>query len=57
MPWRSKTAIAMFPAGPVIWSAHFSVVYLEVADGCTGDGPGLTVFDPRRCPQRLDRGI
>lgn len=33
-------------AGPLIWSAHFMVVYLAVEAGCTGDGPGLDRFDP-----------
>ncbi len=36
----------MFLAGPVIWSVHFMVVYLVVEAGCTGDGPGLYLFDP-----------
>lgn len=43
---RARTAIAMFLAGPVIWSVHFMLVYLAVEAGCTGDGPGLNVFDP-----------
>lgn len=38
--------IAVFLAGPVIWSAHFMVVYLAVEAGCTGGGPGLRAFDP-----------
>ena len=37
---------AVFLAGPVIWSVHFMVVYLVVEAGCTGDGPGLRLFDP-----------
>jgi hypothetical protein len=32
--------------GPVIWFVHFMVVYLAAEAGCTGDGPGLEVFDP-----------
>ena len=36
----------MFLAGPVIWSVHFMLVYLVAEAGCTGDGPGLRVFDP-----------
>lgn len=36
----------VFLAGPVIWFAHFMVVYLVVEAGCTGGGPGLAVFDP-----------
>ncbi|MDQ4029050.1 MAG: hypothetical protein M3214_13540 [Actinomycetota bacterium] len=33
-------------AGPVIWFVHFMIVYLLAEAGCTGDGPGLDVFDP-----------
>ncbi len=33
-------------AGPVIWFGHFMFVYLVAEAGCTGDGPGLSVFDP-----------
>jgi hypothetical protein len=36
----------MFVAGPVIWSVHFLLVYLVTEAGCTGDGPGLVLFDP-----------
>jgi hypothetical protein len=36
----------MFLAGPLIWSAHFLLVYLIVEAGCSGDGPGLRLFDP-----------
>jgi hypothetical protein len=36
----------MFVAGPVIWSVHFLLVYLVAEAGCSGDGPGLSVFDP-----------
>lgn len=43
---RARTTMALFVAGPVIWSAHFMVIYLVVEAGCTGDGPGLRVFDP-----------
>ena len=43
---RARFALAMFVAGPVIWSVHFLLVYLVVEAGCTGDGPGLTLFDP-----------
>lgn len=43
---RSRFALAMFVSGPVIWSVHFMVVYLATEAGCTGDGPGLTLFDP-----------
>ena len=37
---------AVFLAGPVIWSVHFMLVYLVAEAGCTGDGPGLSAFDP-----------
>ncbi len=42
----ARVTLAVFVAGPVIWSAHFLLVYLVVEAGCTGDGPGLRVFDP-----------
>jgi hypothetical protein len=43
---RARWALAMFVSGPVIWSVHFMVVYLVTEAGCTGDGPGLRLFDP-----------
>ena len=43
---RARFALAMFVAGPVIWSTHFLLVYLVVEAGCSGDGPGLVLFDP-----------
>jgi hypothetical protein len=43
---QARWALAMFVAGPVIWSAHFLVVYLIVEAGCSGGGPGLRLFDP-----------
>lgn len=43
---RSKKALLLFLAGPLIWTTHFLAVYLVVEAGCTGDGPGLNVFDP-----------
>jgi hypothetical protein len=39
------TAVTLL-AGPVLWSVHFLVVYLVAEAGCTGDGPGLDLFDP-----------
>jgi hypothetical protein len=36
----------MFVSGPVIWSVHFMLVYLVTEAGCSGDGPGLRLFDP-----------
>jgi len=43
---RARSALAMFVAAPVIWSVHFMLVYLVVEAGCSGDGPGLRLFDP-----------
>jgi hypothetical protein len=43
---RARFTLAMLVAGPVIWSVHFLLVYLVVEAGCSGDGPGLTLFDP-----------
>ncbi|MBW3662811.1 MAG: hypothetical protein KY469_06900 [Actinobacteria bacterium] len=43
---RQRSIWAIFLLGPVTWFAHFMVVYLVAEAGCTGDGPGLTVFDP-----------
>jgi hypothetical protein len=43
---RARFTLAMFVSGPVIWSVHFMVVYLVTEAGCSGDGPGLALFDP-----------
>jgi hypothetical protein len=46
---RDRPALAAATAllaGPVIWSVHFMLVYLVAEAGCTGDGPGLRLFDP-----------
>ena len=43
---RARRALAMFVAGPVIWSVHFMLVYLVTEAGCSGGGPGLRLFDP-----------
>ena len=43
---RARWALAMFVSGPIIWSVHFMVVYLVTEAGCSGDGPGLKLFDP-----------
>ena len=32
--------------GPVLWIGHFMLVYLVAEAGCSGDGPGLELFDP-----------
>lgn len=33
-------------AGPIIWIVHFMLVYVVTEAGCTGEGPGLRLFDP-----------
>jgi hypothetical protein len=43
---RARWTMFMFVAGPVIWSVHFMLVYLVTEAGCSGDGPGLSLFDP-----------
>lgn len=43
---ETRRAMAAFVAGPVVWFTHFLVVYLVAEAGCTGDGPGLDLFDP-----------
>ncbi len=43
---RARVLWVVFLAGPVIWLAHFMLVYLVVEAGCTGDGPGLELLDP-----------
>ena len=43
---RAVMAVVVLLAGPVISSLHFLLVYVVVEAGCTGDGPGLDVFDP-----------
>jgi hypothetical protein len=35
-----------FVGGPVVWIAHFMLVYLVVETGCSGDGKGFELFDP-----------
>lgn len=42
----SRVAWVLLLAGPVIWFAHFMVVYLIAEAGCTGDGALLDRFDP-----------
>jgi hypothetical protein len=43
---QSRDVWIVLLAGPVIWLTHFMIVYLVAEAGCTGDGPGLEVFDP-----------
>jgi len=42
----SLRTFGLFLAGPLIWTGHFVLVYLVAEAGCTGEGPGLRVFDP-----------
>lgn len=43
---RARVTWVVFLAGPVIWFAHFMLVYLVAAAGCIGGGPGLRLLDP-----------
>lgn len=43
---RARVIWVVFLAGPVIWFAHFMVVYLIAEAGCTGEGPGLSALAP-----------
>jgi hypothetical protein len=43
---RSRIVWVLLLAGPVVWFAHFMLVYLVVEAGCTSGGPGLRLFDP-----------
>jgi hypothetical protein len=43
---RARWSLFMFVSGPVTWSVHFLLVYLVTEAGCSGDGPGLELFDP-----------
>lgn len=43
---RSRVVLAALVGGPVVWFAHFMVVYLAVEAGCTGGGDGLARLDP-----------
>lgn len=43
---EARLTWAAFVGAPVIWFAHFMLVYLVGEAGCTGDGPGLSVLDP-----------
>ena len=42
----ARTTWVAFLGGPVTWLVHFMLVYLVVEAGCSGDGPGLRLFDP-----------
>ena len=43
---QSRDIWVVLLGGPVVWLAHFMVVYLTAEAGCTGDGTGLELFDP-----------
>lgn len=43
---RALLIWAVLLAGPLAATAHFSLVYFVSEAGCTGDGPGLDLFDP-----------
>jgi hypothetical protein len=43
---RARNAIVVFLAGPLIATLYFATVYLVTEAGCSGDGPGLDIFDP-----------
>jgi hypothetical protein len=43
---RARAGWVLLIGGPVVWFAHFVVVYLVAEAGCTGDGDGLDAFDP-----------
>jgi len=42
---EARVTWVVFLGGPVIWFAHFMLVYLVAEAGCTGGGPGLRLFD------------
>lgn len=42
----ARAVWAVVLAGPLVWTAHFMIVYLVTEAGCSGDGPGLSLFDP-----------
>ena len=43
---RARPIWVALLAGPVIWFAHFMLVYMVAEAGCTGGGPGLRLFAP-----------
>ena len=42
----ARVTWVVFLGGPLIWFAHFMVVYLVTEAGCSGDGRGFELFDP-----------
>lgn len=45
LPRGALLTYTLLLAGPLIWSAHFFLVYFVSELGCTADGGGLEVFD------------
>lgn len=43
---RARGMWVTFLGGPLLWLSHFMFVYLVAEAGCSGDGPGLDLFDP-----------
>lgn len=43
---EARTVWVVLLVGPVLWFAHFMVVYLVAEAGCTGEGTGLRLFQP-----------
>lgn len=43
---RTRRTVGLLVAGPVLWTAHFLVVYLVAEAGCTGGGSGLRLLNP-----------
>jgi hypothetical protein len=43
---RARSMWVVLLGGPLLWLSHFMFVYLVAEAGCTGDGPGLELFDP-----------
>lgn len=43
---EARRTWALLVGGPVVWFTHFMLVYLVSEAGCTGEGPGLRLFDP-----------
>lgn len=42
---QARGVWVMLIGGPVIWFAHFMIVYLVAEAACTGDGPGMELFN------------
>ena len=42
---RDRVIWVAFIGGPIVWFAHFMLVYLVAEAGCTGDGHGFDALD------------